>query len=163
MRDQMEQSWVFPAVDILGQPAPRQTLARCKCMSEPSQDELSLAEVNKTSQLTHRLRSKIKYLLPYATEVLLSNIVVARDDEYRERPKFGKRWFRYLTSYCLWSFDMYSIIGHASESIPEQAVGEKYKSILLSIVIQMSKLQSLFLLLFILVKFSSKYIFLPLL
>ena len=70
----------------------------------------------------------------------------------------------YFTNYGLWSFDIYFIIEHDSESIPEQSVGEQQiEAFFLSIVIQISKLQSLFLLLFFLVESSSKYFFLPLL
>lgn len=59
---------------------------------------------------------------------------------------------------------MYFIIEHDSESFPEQSVGEQQiETFFLSIVIQISKPQSLFLLLFFLVESSSKYLFLPLL
>ena len=164
MWEQMKQSWVFTAVDLLSQPAPRHPLVSYKCISEPAKISCNWLKSTKSSSWPTDSGAGKKKLLSYAIEVLLRGIIVTMDNEFRAWPKFEKHRFMYFTNYGLWSFDIYFIIEHDSESIPEQSVGEQQiEAFFLSIVIQISKLQSLFLLLFFLVESSSKYFFLPLL
>lgn len=91
--NEMKLRWVFPAVDTLGQPDPRHRpcthpLPAANAEVSPAKISWDLVQINKTIQLTHRLRSENTYLLSYAAEVVSSSSIVTIGNEYRERPKF---------------------------------------------------------------------------
>lgn len=82
----MKLHWVFPAVDALGQPDPRHRpctdpLPAANAEVSPAKITWDSVQINKTIQLTHRLRSENTYLLSHAAEVFLSSSIVTIGNE----------------------------------------------------------------------------------
>ena len=106
-------------------PSPQISPSQLQMHKWANQDQPQLAQINKTIQLTQRSGVVVVEEMIIYHWGLLRGIIVMMDNEYRAWPKAGKYWICTLQNYSPWSFVMFFITEHDSESIPEQAVGEQ--------------------------------------